>query len=78
MFIFQHESAGFTEIIQYVEKLQLFACIVFSRTLCQTVYKFQASSFDEISLFPRARLPCLVKCDEGRFSSCVFTSWWKP
>ena len=70
--------ASVTEIIKYVEKLLLFACLVFSRTLCQTVYKFQASSFDELSFFPRAGLLCLVKCDEGRFSSSVFTSWRKP
>ena len=43
----------------------LFGCLVFSRTLCQTVYKFQASFFDELSFFPRAWLLCLVKCDEG-------------
>ena len=42
--------------------------------LCQTVYKFQASSFEELSFFPRAGLLCLVKCDEGRFSGIVFTS----
>ena len=50
--------ASVTEIIKYVEKLQLFACLVFCRTLCETVYKFQASCFDELSFFPRA---------EGRF-----------
>ena len=70
--------ASVTEIIKYVEKLLLFACLVFSRTLCQTVYKFQASSFDELSFFPRAGLLCLVKCDEGRFSGSVFTSSRKP
>ena len=43
--------ASVTEIIKYVEKLLLFACLVFSRTLSQTVYKFQASSFDELSFF---------------------------
>ena len=57
------------------EKLLLFACLVSSRTLCQTVYKFQASSFDELSFFPRAGLLCLVKCDEGRFSGSVLTGW---
>ena len=35
-----------------MEKLLLFACLVFSGTLCQTVSKFQASSFDELSFFP--------------------------
>ena len=44
--------ASVTEIIKYVEKLVLFACLVFSKTLCQTLYKFQASSFDELSFFP--------------------------
>ena len=48
--------ASVTEIIKYVEKLLLFACLVFSRTLFQTVYKFQASSLDELSFFPRAGL----------------------
>ena len=67
--------ASVTEIIKYVEKLLLFACLVFSRTLCETVYKFQASRFDELSFFPRAGLLFLVKCEEGRFSTCVFTSW---
>ena len=67
-----------TEIMKYVEKLLLFTCLVFSRTLCQTVYKFQASSFDELSFFPRAGLLCLVKCDEGRLSGIVFTSSRKP
>ena len=28
------------EIIKYVEKLLLFACLEFSRTLCETIYKF--------------------------------------
>ena len=60
MFTFQHDSAWVSrfapviEIIKYVEKLLLFACLAFSRTLCQTLYKFQASSFDELSFFPRA------------------------
>ena len=72
------QIASVTEIIKYVEKLLLFACLVFSRTLCQTVYKFQASSFDELSFFPRAEVLGLVKCDEGRFSSSVFTSWRRP
>ena len=31
------------------------------------VYKFQESSFDELSFFARAVLLCLVKCDKGRF-----------
>ena len=62
-----------TEIIKYVEKLLLFACLVFSRTLCRTVYKFQASSFDELSFFPTSWTAVfLVKCDEGRFSGSVF------
>ena len=51
--------ASVTEIVKYVEKLLLFACLVFSRTLCQTVYKLQASSFDKLSFFPRAGLLCL-------------------
>ena len=58
-----------TESIKYVERLLLLACLVFSRTLCETVYKFQASCFDELSFFPRA---------EGRFLCSVFTSWRKP
>ena len=33
--------ASVTEIIKYVEKLLLFACLVFSRTLCETVYKLK-------------------------------------
>ena len=41
-----------TEIIKYVQKLLIFACIVFSRTFCETVYKFQTSCFDELSFFP--------------------------
>ena len=45
--------ASVTEIIKYVESHRLFACLVSSRPLCQTVYKFQASSFDELSFFPR-------------------------
>ena len=57
--------------MKFVEKLLLFARLVFSRTLCQTVYKFQARSFDELSFFPRAGLLCLVKCDEGRFLCLV-------
>ena len=42
--------ASVTEIIKYVEKLLLFSCLVFSTTLCETVYKFQ----DELSFLPRA------------------------
>ena len=38
------------------------------------VYKFQVSSLDELSFFPRVWSAVLVKCDEGRFSSSVFTS----
>ena len=68
MFTFQHKSAdrfaSVTEIIKYVEKLLPFACLAFSKTLCQMVYKFRATSFDELSFFPRAGLLCLVKCDE--------------
>ena len=71
--------ASVTEILKYFEKLLLFGYLVFSRTLCVTVYKFQASCFDELSFFfPRAGVLCLVKCDEGRFSSSVFTSWRRP
>ena len=44
MFTFQHESADLHHL--------LFACLLFSRTLCQTVYKFQVSSFDKLSFFP--------------------------
>ena len=44
--------ASVTEIIKYGEKLLLFACLVISRTLCQTICKFQASSFEELSFFP--------------------------
>ena len=55
-------------------KAATFRLFSISRTLCQTVYKFQASSFDELRFFPRAGMLCLVKCDEGRFSSSVFTS----
>ena len=44
--------ASVTDIIKYVEKLLIFACLVFSRTFCETVYKFQTSCFDELSFFP--------------------------
>ena len=44
--------ASVTEIIKYVEKLLIFAFLVFCRTFCQTVYKFQTSCFDELSFFP--------------------------
>ena len=54
-----------TEIIKYVEKLLLFAHLVFFRTLHQTVNKFQVSSFEELSFFPRAGVLCLVKCDKA-------------
>ena len=47
-----------TEIIKYVEKLLLFACLVFSRTLCQTVYKFKVSFFGDLSFFLRAGVLC--------------------
>ena len=43
--------ASVTDIIKYVEKLLIFACLVFSRTFCETVYKFQTSCFDELSFF---------------------------
>ena len=82
MFTFEHKSADLhhsvTEIIKFVERLLLFACLVFSITLCETLFKFQAGCFDELNFFPRAGVLCLVKCDEGRFSSSVFTSWRKP
>ena len=44
--------ASVTDIIKYVEKLLIFACLVFSRTFCETVYKFQKSCFDELSFLP--------------------------
>ena len=82
MFTFEHKSADLhhsvTEIIKYVERLLLFACLVFSITLCETLVKLQASCFDELSFFPRAGVLCLVKCDEGRFLSSVLTSWRRP
>ena len=71
-------SQHVTEVIKYVEGLLLFASLVFSITLCETLLKFQASCFDELSFFPRAGVMRLVKCDEGRFSSSVFTSWRRP
>ena len=55
-------------------KATTFRLFSISRTLCQIVYKFQASSFDELRSFLRAGMLCLDKCDEGRFSSSVFTS----
>ena len=82
MFAFEYKSADLhhsvTEIIKYVERLLLFACLVFSITLCETLLKFQASCFDELSFFPGPGVLCLVKSDEGRFSSSVFTSWRRP
>ena len=82
MFAFEHKSTDLhhsvTEIINYVERLLLFACLVSSITLCETLFKFQGSCFDELSFFPGAGVLCLVKCDEGRFSSSVFTSWERP
>ena len=58
MFTFEHKSADLhhsvTEIIKYVERLQLFAFLVFSITLCETLFKFQASCFDELSFFPKS------------------------
>ena len=44
--------ASVTDIIKYVEKLPIFACLEFSRTFFETVYKFQTSCFDELSFFP--------------------------
>ena len=45
MFTFQQKSADLhhsvTEIIKYVERLLLVACLVFSITLCETVFKSQ-------------------------------------
>ena len=40
--------ASVPEIMNYVEKLLLFGCLVFSGTLCVTVYMFQGSCFDEL------------------------------
>ena len=58
MFTFEHKSADLhhsvTEIIIYVERLILFACLVFSITLCETLFEFQASCFDELSGFPKS------------------------
>ena len=66
MFTFEHKSADLhhsvTEIIKYVERLLPFACLVFSITLCETLFKFQASCFDELRFF--SRVLCLVKCDD--------------
>ena len=57
MFTLEHKSADLhhlvSEIIKYVERLLLFACLVFSITLCETLFKFQASCFDELSFFPK-------------------------
>ena len=44
--------ASVTDIIKYVEKLLMFACLVFSKTFCETVYKFQTSCFNELSFLP--------------------------
>ena len=60
--------ASVTEIIKYVEKLLAFACT--------TV--LPSEFFWQTKFFPRAEVLCLVKCDKGRFSSSVFTSWRKP
>ena len=47
--------------------------LVFSKTLRQTVNKFQVSSFEELSFFPRAGVLCLVKCDKSSiFKFCVY------
>ena len=58
MFTVEHKSADLhhsvTEIIKYVERLLLFARLVFSITLCETLFKFQASCFDELSFFPKS------------------------
>ena len=50
----QHESTDLHQL-KYVEKLLLFVRLVFSRTLCQPVYKFPTSSFDKLSFFPRRK-----------------------
>ena len=82
MSTFEHKSADLhhsvTEIMKYVERLLLFACLVFSITLCETLFKFQASCFDKLSFSPKSWSAVLVICDEGRFSSSVFTSWRRP
>ena len=67
MLTFHHESADLHQLLKtkYVEKLFF---------LRETIYKFQASCFNELSFFPRAEVLCLVKCDEGRFSSSVFNN----
>ena len=64
--------ASVTEIIKYVAKLLLFACLVFSTTLCRTVYKFQASSFDELSF--SHELKCCVSqvWRKSIFKFCVY------
>ena len=53
-FRFRIPDSGFRLLVLPVEKLLLFAPLVFSRTLCQTVYKFQARSFDELSFLPKS------------------------
>ena len=58
MFTFQKKSADLhhsvTEIIKYVERLLLVACSVFSITLCETLFKSQASCLDELSFLPKS------------------------
>ena len=57
--------ASVTEIIKYVEKLLLFACLIF--LMSNGIY-VQASSF-----FPRAEVLCLINCDERSiFKFCVY------
>ena len=38
----------------------------------KTMVKQYTSSFDELSFFPRAGVLCLVKCDQGQFSSSLY------
>ena len=58
MFTFEHKSADLhhsvTEIIKYMERILRFGCLVFSITLCETLFKFQASCFDKLSFFPKS------------------------
>ena len=64
MFTFQHESADLHQL--------LFACLLFSRTLCQTVYKFQASSFDKLNFFPTSwTVVCSQVWGRSIFKFCV-------
>ena len=66
------------EIIKYVEKLLLFACLEFFRTLCETVYKFQGSSFDDLIFFPTSWTAVFSQVwRRSIFKFCV-SSWRKP